>query len=144
MRTPREILLHRHRAAEPKLEAISRAALAQLNAKQMPRQPPALVSWMLCLAGTFWREAIWPARRAWAGLAAAWLLILAANLDFRLGAPLTPLHLSPGSAGLALTIREQEQLITELTEAPQPEKSQPRTSPKPQPRSQRRGALLVI
>ena len=37
-----------------------------------------------------WVELIWPSRRAWAGIAAVWLVVLAANLDMKATSPRAP------------------------------------------------------
>ena len=136
MRTPREILLHRHRAAEPELDAISRAVVAQLNTNAKPEPSPRLVMLLLGLPGNFWREVVRPALRLWAGLAAVWVVILLANLDFRAGA------VPPNSLSLAMTFSEQEQVIAELTE--RSEKADPPKPQAPQPRSEHRGEFLMI
>ena len=61
MKTPREILLARHQAANAKLHEIRRAVVADLS----PRQTRELeMPFLLKL----WRELFWPCRRTWAGL----------------------------------------------------------------------------
>jgi hypothetical protein len=82
MKTPREILLARHRAAEPKLDAIRATALAEANTNpaarrsgtHRPSAKPLAIGLML------WRELILPSRRIWSGLAATWILIALVNL----------------------------------------------------------------
>ncbi len=88
MKTPREILLARHRAAEPKLDAIRRKVVAanqttaelseQIIAGFRRSQTVVIkICWLL------WRELILPSRRIWTGLAAVWLLIFAVNFSER-------------------------------------------------------------
>jgi hypothetical protein len=77
MKTPREILLARHRAAEPQLDVIRRRTLAAAapTAAAEPRWTSILVS--LCLAP--WRELILPSRRIWTGLATVWVALFLIN-----------------------------------------------------------------
>jgi hypothetical protein len=144
MRTPREILLHRHRAAGPRLDALRRAVVQELGNKTAAKQSPRFVSLLLCFPRNFWREVIRPARRIWAGLAAAWLLILMANLEFRAGTPQLTAATSPNSANFLMALREQEQLMAWITERPGPKPAGPPKPSVPQPRSERRGEFLMI
>ena len=73
----------------------------------------------LRVALKLWMELFWPARRIWAGLAAMWLLILLANLNFPAGAPQMMATTSPQAADLIMAFREQEQTLAELTGQPQ-------------------------
>jgi hypothetical protein len=70
MRTPREILLGKHEAAQPKLDAIRREVLR--GTRPAEPEPPGLVTWV----DTLWQQLVLPCGRAWGGLAAAWLVIL--------------------------------------------------------------------
>ena len=84
MRTPREILLARHRAAEPKLDAIRQAAVAATDDRRPPAQAwSGLTSagWQLVMA--LWRELILPSRRIWTGLAAVWIILIIVNVSSR-------------------------------------------------------------
>jgi hypothetical protein len=85
MKTPREILLARHRAAGPKLDAIRRAVVNDLNNKDVKAQSRAGQFGALCLRclGTPWRELVLPNRRVWTGLAAVWGVILIINVSQR-------------------------------------------------------------
>jgi hypothetical protein len=85
MKTPREILLARHRAAESELDAIRRAVVNDLNNKDAKAQSPSdgFVSVFLRCLSMPWRELILPSRRVWAGLAAVWLLIFIVNVSQR-------------------------------------------------------------
>src|SRR5208283_2706404 len=87
MKTPRELILERHQSAEAKLKAIRAedlAACARL-ATQVSRQRPTAFG-LSTVVVRFWQETFWPWRRAWIGLAALWVVILA----FSLGASETP------------------------------------------------------
>jgi len=76
---------------------------------------------------------LWPDRRAWAGLAAAWVLILAANVASRGDStPATASSVAPPTPQLREMLREQEQLLAELFDQPSAaDRSKPRL-PRPQ------------
>ena len=82
MKTPREILLARHGAIEPKLDAIREAAVGRLNPQPAKSQTLATGFWSLCLFGPkiLWHELILPSRRLWTGLAAVWCLLFIINV----------------------------------------------------------------
>ncbi|MGO8698884.1 MAG: hypothetical protein ACLQVY_14310 [Limisphaerales bacterium] len=137
MRTPREILLHHHRTAIPKLNVLRREVVRQLN----PRQPSHRAAWLLCFPGNFWCQMIWPARRVWTGLAATWLLILVANFSLRTGTPQKTASISSNSYGFVLSLREEEQLLGGFNEAPAPKMAAPPAHQPSllRPRTERRG-----
>ena len=103
MKTPREILLEQHRSAAPKLDAIRNEVL---NAER--RGAEAHPNWLvLC-----WRELIWPSRRIWTGLAAVWVLILAANISLREHSPAIVKSGSPSE--MMMTLKDQQKILAEL------------------------------
>lgn len=58
---------------------------------------------------------LWPHPRAWAGLAAAWVLICALNFAYRDDSTSTALHrAAPPSLQMREMLREQDQLLAEL------------------------------
>ena len=81
MKTPREILFGRHQAAAPKLDAIRRSVVDELNNQETKEQsfPAVFVSSLLGCSNKFWQELIFPCRRTWTGLAAVWLLLFIVN-----------------------------------------------------------------
>jgi len=89
-----------------------------------------------------WRQLILPSRRIWAGLAAVWLLLLAANASLHSG-PQTAVAKSAPTSEMISSFRQQEKILAELigqnelraTAAPKPFS--------PQPRSQRRFEILT-
>lgn len=64
MKTPRELLLGRHESAVPRLDKIRHAM----------SEPGRSISRKL------WEELILPVRRAWIGMAAAWMVVITLNL----------------------------------------------------------------
>jgi hypothetical protein len=134
MKTPREILLARHKAVEPKLDDIRRQVMGELNNKDPKTQSfsGSLVSWAMSCPNAIWRELIWPARRVWAGLAAVWLLILAANFSMRDHSEIKVAKSAP-SPEVIMAFRQQQQLLNELIGADDsPVAEAPKTySPRP-------------
>lgn len=145
MKTPREILLQRHRAAQPRLDEIRRDAISRFA------NPPGLrTEWSpLRALHTLWRELIWPARRVWAGLATTWVFILIANANLSEGRPVASTETKAQSAGLWLMFQEQNQLIAELSGAAESKRSEPALTPpsrsnSKQPRSDRAIGLKLV
>jgi hypothetical protein len=132
MKTPRDLLLTRHQAAAPKLDAIRRAVVAELNNQGTKEQsfPAALVSWLLGCSKKFWQELIFPSRRIWSGLAAVWVFIFAVNVAQR--EPASAVKIS--SAPVMMSLREQQRWMNELfaERGPLPDAEPPKIfSPKP-------------
>lgn len=74
MKTPRDLLLARHHPATPQLDAMRAQALAAAFPNtRAPRPATARIR-------DWWQELFWPARRAWLGLAAVWVVILGSQL----------------------------------------------------------------
>lgn len=138
MKTPREVLLERHRDAQPKLDHLRRAAVTELNHKATkgPCSTSALVSWFLLFPKTLWCELFFPSRRIWSGLAAVWILILLINFSLR-----DPAN---GVAGksisaptMAMNWQMQQRWMTELLadRTPGPDFDRPKHNA-PKPRSE--------
>jgi hypothetical protein len=142
MKTPREVLLGRHGPAQEDLDRIRRQVLANLPSETRPPVPASVSApWWALL----WEQVVVPARGAWAGLAAAWVLIAALHLlggstealPFRPPADLTPTDLA--------LLREQRQFCAELLEAgpvgaaATPQIPRPRSGTDPDRKSARRG-----
>lgn len=137
MKTPREILLARHQAVQPKLDVLRRAALTALPSMSGACVPPATAIgpgrpthyWQAA------REFLLGPRLAWSALAFAWLVIIALNFA-------TPETSAPGSALATATppatpetlqaLREQKRLCTELVGGTLPHDAKtPRFVPRP-------------
>ena len=108
MKTPREILMAKHRPAEPKLDAIRGEVVAQCRETQRgDRSTFKLTNFPQLL----WRELVMPSRRTWGTLAAAWVLILAVNFSLRDPAPAGTVIMS---APPMMSFQEQQKLLNEL------------------------------
>jgi hypothetical protein len=84
MKTPREILFERHRAAETRLDAIRHAVIAdEFNPPATQAQGRNGIAVLLACLTAPWRELILPSRRVWMGLAAVWALMFIINLSQR-------------------------------------------------------------
>jgi hypothetical protein len=134
MKTPREILLNRHRSAGPKLDAVRKTALATA----FPRaghnaEPTAQISgpFALRVAHVLWRELILPCRGIWAGLAAIWLVILVLNLPSG-GKPMRLAgSTSPPDQQVLAVLREQREMLTQFSEPIAPSPAIPTRTPGP-------------
>ena len=155
MKTPREILLARHKTVEPKLDGIRRSVVAEFNAKtqrsegakihaaQVDESLGVFASLRLCVEKLF-RELIWPCRRTWAGLAAAWLAILVFNHSQSESTPVASAQLHTPPAEIRLALREQHRVLEEILGIRAPAISVERVRrPNNQPRTERRSALTA-
>jgi hypothetical protein len=128
MKTPREILLARHQAAEPKLDALRRAALGDL--RPCETSPAPRPSFFAQLAEFFRLP-----KPALAGLALTWGIII---LLYMASPEVTPMS-SPASAPMAQRpaatreeLRAQRRLFSELVGTPKDvEAEPPRFVPRP-------------
>lgn len=133
MKTPRDILLERHRAADPKLDAIRREVVWEGRRAAVPKFRVADTATLPVL---IWRELIIPSRRIWAGLAATWILIFVFNFAQRDPAELMARKTPPPSPEMILTFRQQERLLAELIGPNEPQAVAPPKPFLPQPRSE--------
>jgi hypothetical protein len=143
MKTPRGILLERHRQAEAKLDAVRRNALATLPAAEAAGALRAARSGALLLRAALskaWLELICPCRRAWAGMAALWLALAAANLGMKAAFPTGPALASAPARELGQALEEQRRLLAELLPPVQPPAIQP-ARPSRRSRSERPAML---
>jgi hypothetical protein len=86
----------------------------------------------------WWRELFWPCPEAWAGLAAAWLVILGAGYATRESSTMTSRQTPPPSPQVRELLKQQGQLLAELVgRMEEPDADRPKRLA-PQPRSQYR------
>ena len=73
MKTPKDLLLGRHRSIQPKLDAIRAQVVEELRREEdrADASPVKPNFWL-----KIWREIVLPARPIWLGSAVAWCLIL--------------------------------------------------------------------
>jgi hypothetical protein len=133
MKTPRELLLKRHAAANEKLDAIRAEALrvaAEVNRRNPPVRELTFAATPLQALTIPFRELIWPARRVWAGLAAVWVALAVfhfAQADRR--ETVVAKSTMPASE-VRLAFQEQQRLLGEIL-GPPPAAVPPRHSPPP-------------
>ena len=144
MKTPRDILLARHQSATPKLDAMRREIVAELNNEGTRKQsfPAVSVSSFLGCSKNIWHELILPSRAIWAGLAAVWVLIITANYSMRDHSQ-PQMAVATPSPQMILAFRQQEQLLTELIGPNDPPVAEPAKPNLPRPTSQRREEILT-
>ena len=133
MKTPREILLGRHRSVEPKLE---RMWAENLSLELRSEGASTRENVFLAVGWKLWRELIWPSRRIWAGLACAWVVIVALNLTSFEPAPRVASKAEPRSRDEMQALIEQRRMLAQMLD-PLSEPSSKRKSNLPGPRSDR-------
>jgi hypothetical protein len=118
MKTPREILLKRHRPVDTKLdqmwnESLASAVAAVYDRRESPeagarRAPLQFMAWKL------WRELILPCRRIWGGLACAWVVIAMLNLASFDPSTDVASNAKPPSGEELRALIEQRQMLAQL------------------------------
>ena len=86
---------------------------------------------------------LWPHPTAWAGLAAVWILIFAANFSVRDKAPVMAEKSAPPSPEVIVELKQQQRLLAELIgsrDTSDADRSKPLA---PQPRSERPFEFLM-
>ncbi|MGD1018708.1 MAG: hypothetical protein ABSA12_05255 [Verrucomicrobiia bacterium] len=139
MKTPREILLNRHRSVEPKLDRLWDESHApelpsgRARTREASTDRPNL---FLAVGGKLWRELILPSRRIWAGLACAWAVIAVINLASAEPATGVVSQAEPRSGEEIRILIEQRRMLAQMIE-PAPSPVDKRKSISPGPRSDR-------
>jgi hypothetical protein len=115
MKTPRDLLFARHQAANPKLDAIRREVVAELNneATKTPSLLSRFAPLRLGCSNKLWLELVWPCRRIWTGLAAVWVLLFIFNFSQR-DANQPMMAKSTSAAAMTMTFRDQQIMLNEL------------------------------
>jgi hypothetical protein len=157
MKTPRELLLKRHEAALPKLDALRTHAgdlqspsLSAAMASDGGCKPPAQASQLSTLnsqPASLWERLLGPNPLAWAGLAAAWLMLLAVNRSgdaATCDTSATTRASQPSEAAVAEIVRERRREMAELLNLDEPRATLPARDALPPKRSQRRDGVVVV
>lgn len=133
MKTPREILLERHRATSPKLDAIRRNALAATHQPE-----PASPSFSL-------RHFLWSIRWHLAGMSAVWFVIALISLDSGQGSQMVatiPTAKIPPPEVILASLRENHRQLSQMIENQPADADRQKTSA-PKPHSERRSLTLL-
>ena len=151
MKTPRELLLARHQAAAPKLDAIRREVVtaefksvgqaSRLSPSEMMKRSETGATPVLRL---LWQELIWPSRRIWTGLAAVWVLIFIVNVAQRDPAEVLARKTPASATDAILAWRQQERMLAELMATTAPAEAEPRKTTLPRPRTESRDRILTV
>jgi hypothetical protein len=145
MKTPRELLLERHRAANAKLDRIRTNVLSSsLSNEPRTELLTGQVETGLLIRATLnvWRELIWPCRFVWTGMAALWMVIFAINLSLADGRTVSQSARSSPTPAMLQAMEERRRLLAELippSVAP-PAATPPQSS---RPRSERRAKICI-
>src|SRR5437016_14605733 len=109
MKTPRELLFERHRAAEPKLDTLRQKTVSRLaKAPAVNSRPSAPRS--------SWRDLLLSLRWHLAGLSAAWLIVLVLNIDHsQATSPVLAKQNIPSAQQLLTALRENRRQVLEWT-----------------------------
>jgi hypothetical protein len=135
MKTPREILLARHKAVEPKLDELRQSAVAAVYDRRSLSQPAPSILQLL------WHELFLPSRRVWSSLAAVWIVILAVNFSMRDQSG-TNMAKST-SPEMVQTFKQREQLLAQLIGPNDAPAAEPQKSYTPRPSSLRLSEILT-
>jgi len=129
MKTPREILLAQHRAAETKLDALRQSVVAASRPNAAINNSQASATFFQIL----WQELFLPSRRFWTGTAAIWIFILIINFAQRDGVD-SVTGRAVRSSGPVMSLQAQQRWMNELfaDRALPPEADRPwHSAPKP-------------
>ena len=143
MKTPREVLLQRHRATEPKLDAIREKVVWEGRRVAVPESK---VTDKATLPTRHWREFFFSLRWHLAGMGAVWLVIGLLNLSVGHSAGLAaaiPRGKIPSPRIILASLRENRRELLELIQPVEWREVQPPKSIVPQPRSQRYHEILT-
>jgi hypothetical protein len=140
MKSPREILLERHQAADSGLNAVRKTVLAnecQVDAGIAVHGTENRSPLPLRIATKIWMELIWPVRRIWAGFAVVWIAMAAWHYGSATTSAGTPISARAASSEVLMVWLEQKTFVSELTGASEPSNTDPPRDVPPKPRSQR-------
>ncbi len=133
MKTPRDILLARHQAAAPKLDAIRETAVAAVGDRHNARAIDAD-------RGHNWREFFVSLRWHLAGMGTAWLVIVLLNLNVGHSVSLAsamPREKIPSAQIILASLRENRRELLEMIQPSELRDARPSKLFPLQPRSER-------
>lgn len=142
MKTPREILLARHRSVEGRLDQIRQDIVGEVAKQATPSGARAAgreASSPAFVALKLWRELVQPSRGFWASLAIVWLVILGFHLGAGNDSNAAPRGRTPGGQELRAALEQRREWIAEFALLPVAEAVEP-SKTRFQPRSERRDA----
>ena len=117
MKSPREILLERHRSAVPALDEIRRSVMTPTLPQRIAACGAANPKPRTNLLATLWQELFVCVRPVWAGLAAIWVVIIWLNLPEAEAPPRQTAAFPPlASPDSLIALREQRQFFSQLLE----------------------------
>ncbi len=137
MKSPRELLLKRHEAALPKLDALRAAAALPSGSRPSTLDPRPL---------SLWERLLGPNPLAWAGLAAVWVVLFAVNRggsEPTNSASTMSRASQPSEAAVAEIVRERRREMAELLNLDEPKVALPSRSELHPKRSQRREDFAI-
>lgn len=110
------------------------SAARSAGSRTSARDPqPSLLSTLISQLSTVFR----PYPQAWAGLAAAWVVILTLQLTSRDPTEVVARNTPPPSPEMLMVLRQQRLLLAELVERPEPRAAVRLNAVPPRPRSDR-------
>ncbi len=108
-----------------------------------PHSPPVTrASWLSVLNAQL-STILWPHPKAWAGLAAVWILIFAVDFSMRDKTPVVAGKSAPPSPDVVAELKQQQRLLAELFGVRDPGDAGRPKATAPQPRSERPFEILT-
>ncbi len=120
-------------------EEILRAAESAATRRPPPVTRPSWLSTLNSQLSTI----LWPHPKAWAGLAAVWILILAVDFSARDDSQTIVRKSSPPAAEVIVELRQQQRMLAELIGSRDEHEADRSKSFVPQPRSERAEFMTV-
>jgi hypothetical protein len=115
----------------------ARAAQAPVHASRMTHH-----SWLSTVHHQL-SALLWPQPKAWAGLAAVWVVIFAVNFSMRDAAPMMAGKTAPPSPEVMVELKKQQRMFAELVGSYEPVDADRRNVFSPKPRSGRVEILMT-
>ena len=110
---------------------------AAREASPHPAAPIPQRSWLAILTPQL-STLLWPSPKAWAALAAAWVLVFAIQLSLRDEPALTARHTNPASPEMRMVLEQQKRLLAKLVDWPSTADIERPGPTLPRPRCERR------